>query len=111
MSSKIDDMQTNQSESPSATLERPKRLGSLIGQAQRQWRRAVNLRLQAYELTEATWMPLMRLAQASEPMRQKDLAAALFLDSSSVVRILGHLEQAGLIERGEDSEDRRAKAL
>jgi MarR family transcriptional regulator for hemolysin len=83
----------------------------LIGLAQRQWRRAVDLRLQKFELTEATWLPLLRLAQSSTPMRQKDLAAALSLDSSSVVRILNGLEEAGLIERGEDAEDRRARAI
>ena len=44
-------------------------------------------------------------------MRQKDLAAALSLDSSSVVRILNGLEEAGLIERSEDAADRRAKAI
>jgi MarR family transcriptional regulator, transcriptional regulator for hemolysin len=88
-----------------------KRLGSLIGLAQRQWRRAVDLRLQEYGLTEATWLPLLRLAESSAPMRQKELAAALSLDSSSVVRILNGLEDAGLIERGEDAEDRRAKAI
>jgi MarR family transcriptional regulator, transcriptional regulator for hemolysin len=88
-----------------------KRLGSVIGLAARQWRRAVDLRLQKYGLTEATWLPLLRLAQSSTPMRQKDLAAALSLDSSSVVRILNGLEDAGLIERSEDAEDRRAKAI
>jgi MarR family transcriptional regulator, transcriptional regulator for hemolysin len=91
--------------------EADERLGALIGLTNRQWRRAVDLRLQKYGLTEATWMPLLRLAQASAPMRQKDLAAALFLDSSSIVRILNGLEEAGLIERTEDKEDRRAKAI
>ena len=91
--------------------EADERLGALIGLTNRQWRRAVDLRLQKYGLTEATWMPLLRLAQASAPMRQKDLAAALLLDSSSIVRILNGLEEAGLIERTEDKEDRRAKAI
>lgn len=91
--------------------EADERLGALIGLTNRQWRRAVDLRLQKYGLTEAMWMPLLRLAQASAPMRQKDLAAALLLDSSSIVRILNGLEEAGLIERTEDKEDRRAKAI
>jgi MarR family transcriptional regulator, transcriptional regulator for hemolysin len=91
--------------------ETEERLGALIGLANRQWRRAVDLRLQKYGLTDATWMPLLRLAQTSAPMRQKDLAAALFLDSSSIVRILNGLEEAGLIERAEDKGDRRAKAI
>jgi MarR family transcriptional regulator for hemolysin len=82
-----------------------------IAVAARQWRRAVDLRLQAYGLTEATWLPLLNLARAPAPMRQKDLAAALALDSSSVVRILQGLQEAGLIARNEDSQDRRAKVI
>ncbi|MFT3999991.1 MAG: MarR family transcriptional regulator [Rhizobium sp.] len=88
-----------------------RRLGTLIGLAARQWRRAVDLRLQSFNLTEATWLPLLRLAQADGPMRQKDLAAILTLDTSSVVRILNNLDAAGLIEQREDLEDRRAKAI
>jgi MarR family transcriptional regulator for hemolysin len=88
-----------------------KRLGSLIGLTGRQWRRAVNLRLQPFDLTEATWVPLLQLARSGKPMRQKDLAAALSLDSSSVVRVLKALEATGLIERGQDGDDGRAKAI
>ncbi len=89
----------------------PKRLASLIGLAGRQWRRAIDLRLQPFALTEATWMPLLHLSRAAVPMRQKDLAAALSLDSSSVVRLLKNLETAGLVERGQDRDDARAKAI
>lgn len=89
----------------------PKRLGTLIGLTGRQWRRAVNLRLQPFDLTEATWLVLLQLARSDRPMRQKDLAAELSLDSSSVVRVLKSLEAAGLIERGQDGNDGRAKAL
>ena len=88
-----------------------KRLGTLIGLAARQWRRAVDLRLQEFNLTEATWLPLLRLAQAEGPMRQKDLAAILTLDTSSMVRILVNLETAGLIAQRADDGDRRAKAI
>ena len=44
-------------------------------------------------------------------MRQKDLAASLVLDGSSVVRLLDQLEAAGLIERREETGDRRAKTI
>lgn len=87
------------------------RLGALVSLAARQWRRAVDARLQAFGLTEATWLPLLRLAQAGKPMRQKDLAAMLTLDTSSVVRILGNLDAAGLIVQRPDAQDRRAKAI
>jgi len=44
-------------------------------------------------------------------MRQKDLAASLGLDGSSVVRLLDALQAAGLITRREEDGDRRAKAI
>ena len=56
-------------------------------------------------------MPLLRVARAPTPMRQKDLAASLSLDGSSVVRLLDGLQAAGLIERREEVDDRRAKAI
>jgi MarR family transcriptional regulator, transcriptional regulator for hemolysin len=84
---------------------------SLIARAARQWRRAVDRRLQPFGLTEATWLPLIHLARAAAPMRQKDLAASLVLDGSSVVRLLDALESAGLIERRGESGDRRAKTI
>lgn len=84
---------------------------SLIAQTGRQWRRTVDMRLQPFGLTEATWLPLLHLARAPTPMRQKDLAASLSLDSSSVVRLLDGLQASGLIERREEARDRRAKTI
>jgi MarR family transcriptional regulator for hemolysin len=84
---------------------------SLIARVARQWRRAVDRRLQPFGLTEATWLPLIHLARTPAPVRQKDLAASLVLDGSSVVRLLDALESAGLIERREESGDRRAKTI
>jgi MarR family transcriptional regulator for hemolysin len=84
--------------------------GALLSRTYRQWRRAADLRLQPYDLTEATWLPLVRISRAAEPPRQKDLAASLFVDNSSVVRLLDNLEAAGLVERRE-GEDRRAKIV
>jgi len=88
-----------------------RRLGGLIGRTGRQWRRALDLRLQPFDLTEAAWLPLLQLSRADEPMRGKDLAAALALDKSSLVRVLKGLEEAGLIARGEDADDHRAKPI
>ena len=86
-------------------------IGALIGQIGRQWRRAIDRHLAPYGLTEATWLPLLHLARAAAPMRQKELAASLSLDGSSVVRLLDALEAAGLAERREDGSDRRAKVI
>ncbi|MBN9490226.1 MAG: MarR family transcriptional regulator [Alphaproteobacteria bacterium] len=85
--------------------------GASLARASRQWRRAADQRLQPFNLTEATWLPLVHIARAATPPRQKDLAASLSLDGSSVVRLLDNLETAGLIKRREEASDRRAKAI
>jgi MarR family transcriptional regulator for hemolysin len=82
----------------------------LMGQMNRQWRRIIDEQLRPRGLSEAMWLPLLHLARATEAMRQKDLARSLALDSSSVVRLLDGLEQAGLIERA-GHVDRRAKTI
>jgi len=96
--------------SPSADTLRNS-FGATLARASRQWRRAADQRLQPFNLTEATWLPLVHIARAATPPRQKDLAASLSLDSSSVVRLLDNLEAAGLIKRREEASDRRAKAI
>ena len=85
--------------------------GAKVAQAARLWRRAVDHRMRPFGLTEATWLPLLRIARSETPMRQNELAASLSLDGSSVVRLLDALETSGLIERCEDRADRRAKSL
>jgi MarR family transcriptional regulator for hemolysin len=96
-------------------METPKQLREgfavLLARTARQWRRAVDRHLQPFGLTEATWLPLIYLARAPVPMRQKDLAAALTLDGSSVVRLLDALQASNLIERREERADRRAKTI
>jgi MarR family transcriptional regulator, transcriptional regulator for hemolysin len=87
------------------------RFAPLVANVAREWRRVVDARLQVYGLTEATWLPLLRIARSEAPMRQNELAASLSLDGSSVVRLLDALENSGLVERCEDPADRRAKSL
>ena len=87
------------------------RFTPLVANVAREWRRAVDARLQVYGLTEATWLPLLRIARSEAPMRQNELASSLSLDGSSVVRLLDALESSGLVERCEDRADRRAKSL
>jgi MarR family transcriptional regulator, transcriptional regulator for hemolysin len=96
---------------PLAAKDARPRFAPLVAHVAREWRRAVDARLHIYGLTEATWLPLLRIARSESPMRQNELAASLSLDGSSVVRLLDTLESSGLIERCEDQADRRAKSL
>ncbi len=85
--------------------------GVLVAQTARQWRRAVDRQLAPFGLTEATWLPLLHVSRAPSRMRQKELAASLSLDGSSVVRLLDALEALDLIRRQEEGDDRRAKTI
>ena len=96
---------------PSVPKDPRARFAPLVSHVAREWRRAVDGRLHVHGLTEATWLPLLRIARSETPMRQNELAASLALDGSSVVRLLDTLENSGLIERCEDRADRRAKSL
>ena len=96
---------------PLAAKDARTRFAPLVAHIAREWRRAVDGRLHVYGLTEATWLPLLRIARSESPMRQNELAASLSLDGSSVVRLLDALESSALIERSEDQADRRAKSL
>ena len=95
---------------PARKVSRRDLFGSLLARAARQWRRAADLRLQPFDLTEATWLPLVHIGRAPAPPRQKDLAESMSLDGSSVVRLLDNLEAAGLIRR-KAGDDRRAKII
>lgn len=77
----------------------------------RHWRQAIDARVHAAGLSDATWRPLIYLHRMGDGVRQKELARSLGMDSSSVVRLLDILAARGLVERREDPADGRAKTL
>lgn len=87
------------------------RFGPLLGGVFRQWRRQVDLSFKDQGLSDATRMPLLVLYVQGEPLRQKDLANALFLDTSSLVRVLNYLRKARLVDWSSDPDDRRTKRI
>lgn len=87
------------------------RFGLLIGSVYRQWRKKVDESFKDQGLTDATRMPLVVLFTHGEAMLQKDLAQALSLDSSSLVRILSQLRDAYLVQWACDPADRRTKRI
>lgn len=84
----------------------------LVGLARR-WRQALDARLSASGLSDATWAPLMHLHElgSDSGVSQSALAAAVGLDGSSLVRLLDILVERGLIARRPHPEDRRVKLV
>ncbi|MDQ0505751.1 MarR family winged helix-turn-helix transcriptional regulator [Xanthobacter agilis] len=88
-----------------------RRLGiQLVGLARR-WRRALDHRLAAIGLSDASWAPLVHLAEQGDGLCQKELALAVGIDDSTLVRLLDLLAERGLVERRTATHDRRLKQL
>ena len=96
--------------STASLSSRQRQLIFVMAQVNKQWRRTLDKVLAPLGLTQALWLPLVHLERSAGGMRQKDLAQALALDSSSVVRLIDGLEAQGWVERLDDA-DRRVKRI
>ncbi|MEK6215130.1 MAG: MarR family transcriptional regulator, partial [Vibrio fluvialis] len=79
--------------------------------AARLWRRHLDQRLAQAGIKDISWAPLLHLDEFGDGISQKDLAASVGMEGSTLVRLLDTLEQKGQIERQADSHDRRAKRI
>jgi MarR family transcriptional regulator for hemolysin len=77
----------------------------------RSWRQSADRALDELGLSDATAWALINLDRLGEGVRQNQLAEAMAIEGSSLVRLLDHLCAAGLVTRREDEADRRAKTL
>ncbi len=96
---------------PHEPFQARSRFGFLLGSVYRQWRRQIDLAFKDLGLSDATRMPLLVLYVQDKPLLQKDLAQALYLDSSSLVRVLAQLQKAQLVQWDNDPADRRTKCI
>ena len=96
--------------SHSSLSNRQRQLMFAMAQVNKQWRRSLDRVLAPMGLTQALWLPLVHLERSQGAMRQKDLAQALALDSSSIVRLIDGLQAQGWVERLDDA-DRRVKRI
>ncbi|WP_025886028.1 MarR family winged helix-turn-helix transcriptional regulator [Asaia prunellae] len=83
-------------------------MGRMMALIARRWRQILDTELRPHDLTDATWQPLLELKRHGRPLHPKEIADALLLDKSSMVRILRTLEEKGFVTREPDEADRRA---
>lgn len=95
---------------PSSTSPRA-RFGVRFALLARRWRRALDARLAEAGLSDATWVPLVHLHESGDGITQKELAALVGIDGSSLVRLLDILCRQGLVERRVDAADARARLV
>jgi MarR family transcriptional regulator for hemolysin len=81
--------------------------GFEVAETARLIRREVNRRAAGLGSTGAQWRVLARLT-LSNGARQVDLAEALDVEPITLCRMVDRLEEAGLVERRKDPDDRRA---
>ncbi len=65
----------------------------------------------AHGLSDARAAPLIWVGRLGGGVRQVTLAGHIGIEGPSLVRLLDQLEAAGLVERRDDPEDRRAKTI
>ncbi|ABS66556.1 transcriptional regulator, MarR family [Xanthobacter versatilis] len=87
------------------------RFGMLFVMVARHWRSALDASLACRGLSDASWSPLLHIGRSGGGLSQKELAARVGIDGSSLVRLLDILAAKGLIERRQDPADRRANLL
>lgn len=87
------------------------RFGVTFSLLARRWRRLIEAHLATTGLTDATWRPLVHLDATGGGLAQKELAALVGVDGSSLVRVLDILERDGLIERRRDPADGRNRLI
>lgn len=77
----------------------------------RAYRGAADKALADFGLSQATAWPVILTGRLGDGVRQGALAESLGVEGPSLVRVLDHLVAAGLLERREDAQDRRAKTI
>jgi MarR family transcriptional regulator, transcriptional regulator for hemolysin len=87
-----------------------KELAWEIGETSRMMRRFYDRRAGALGVTTAQWRVLAHVGH-SPGLKQVELAERLDVEPITACRIVDRLEEAGLIERQRDPEDRRAWRL
>lgn len=87
------------------------RFGMIFVGVARRWRSALDASLADVGLTDATWAPLIHLGLSGGGLSQKELAARVGIDGSSLVRLIDILVTKELVERSQDPSDRRSNIL
>ena len=88
-----------------------RQLTSSIVQVSHIYRKKISRSLAAYGISDSQAVPVLYIARFGGGMRQNILAEEIGIEGPSLVRLLDQLCANGLVERRDDTLDRRAKNL
>ncbi len=89
----------------------PEKLGILLTGTARDWRNKLDRRLRPLGLSQGKWTTLAHLANAGQPLTQRQLAERVGIEGPTLAGILDRLQSDGWIERKESASDRRCKTV
>lgn len=87
------------------------RFGLRFSLVARRWRREIEQALAGAGLSDATWTPLVHLDETGGGLSQKQLAALVGVDASTLVRLLDILEGRNWIVRRVAPDDARTRLI
>lgn len=82
-----------------------------LTQVSRSYVSVANIVAGGFHLSHATAWPLLMISRLGDGVRPGVVADALGLEAPSLVRVIEQLVESGLVERRDDTSDRRAKTL
>ncbi|GBE29827.1 MAG TPA: MarR family transcriptional regulator [Bacteroidetes bacterium] len=85
-------------------------LGFLLNTVARMMRGALEDRLKQYNVTSMQWVVMQTISEC-EVMNQTAVAKRVEIDNPTMTRQVDRLEEAGLLKRRPDKEDRRTQLL
>lgn len=86
-------------------------LATQLSPVSRAWRQLADRILASLDISNSAGWALVHLERLGAGVRQGDLARAIGITEASLTATIRQLEQAGLVERRADAEDRRANRL
>ena len=75
------------------------------------WRNKLDSRLRPLGFSQGKWRTLMHLSNGGNKLTQREIATRMGIEGPTLAGLLDRLEQDGLVERRESSNDRRCKVV
>ena len=92
-------------------LDPREQFGFRLHRLARSWRSHLDEKMRPHGLTQARWAVMMHLRRGGDGFQQKTLASFVGIEGPTLVHILDKLEKQALIERRQDTVDRRGKTV